>query len=114
MTDCIFCKIARGEVPADKVYEDGEILAFHDIDPASPVHCLIVPKKHIDNLAALEEEDAPMAGRLLFRAKEVAKTLGCGESGARFVVNSGAHGGQTVDHLHIHVLGGRRHLWPPG
>jgi len=112
--DCIFCKIVRGEVPAGKVYEDDEMLAFRDINPASPVHCLLIPKKHVENLLALEAEDIPLAGRLLYKARELAIRLGCGENGARFVINAGRDGGQSVDHLHLHILGGRAHGWPPG
>jgi len=114
MSDCIFCKIAGGEIPAQKVYEDGEMLAFRDISPVAPAHCLLIPKKHIKSLLELEAEDAPLAGRLLHRAQEVARELGCGESGARFVINAGTDGGQTVGHLHIHILGGRALAWPPG
>jgi len=107
MNDCIFCKIAEGKIPAQKVYEDDEMLAFHDISPVSPVHCLVIPKKHIASLLELEAGDISLAGRLLNKAQELAKELGCGEKGARFVINAGKDGGQTVDHLHIHVLGGR-------
>jgi len=114
MSDCIFCKIVKGDIPAQKVYEDDEMLAFHDINPVSPVHCLVIPKKHIGSLMELEAEDVPLAGRLLNKAQELAKELNCGEKGARFVINAGKDGGQTVDHLHIHVLGGRRLSWPPG
>ena len=114
MSDCIFCKIVKGDIPAQKLYEDDEMLAFHDINQMSPVHCLVIPKKHIRSLLELEAEDVPLAGRLLNKAQELAKELNCGENGARFVINAGKDGGQTVDHLHIHVLGGRRLSWPPG
>ncbi|MCL2600856.1 MAG: histidine triad nucleotide-binding protein [Treponema sp.] len=114
MSDCIFCKIVKGEIPAKKVYEDADMLAFHDISPVSPVHCLVIPKKHIESLFQLEAEDVSLAGRMLNKAQELAKELGCGETGARFVVNAGKDGGQSEYHLHIHVLGGRRHIWPPG
>jgi len=107
MSDCIFCKIAGGKIPAKKIYEDDEMLAFHDINPVSPVHCLVVPKRHIASLLDLEAGDVSLAGRLLNKAQELAKEQGCGEKGARFVINAGKDGGQTVDHLHIHVLGGR-------
>jgi histidine triad (HIT) family protein len=107
MSDCIFCKIIAGEIPSKKLYEDDEMLAFHDIKPASPVHFLVVPKKHVNNLLEAEEADAPMIGRLLYRAKELAKQQGCEEKGGRFVINAKSDGGQTVDHLHIHFLGGR-------
>ena len=114
MSDCIFCKIANGEIPGNKIYEDDEMLAFHDIRPAAPVHFLVIPRKHIKSLLHLETEDAALAGRLLCKARELAKVQGCGEEGARFVINAGRNGGQTVDHLHIHVLGGRALHWPPG
>ena len=117
MSDCLFCKIAKGEIPCKKIYEDDEMLAFYDIRPAAPVHFLVIPKKHIASLMHLETTDAALAGRLLCKAQELAKDPaigGCGESGARFVINAGRNGGQTVDHLHIHVLGGRALGWPPG
>jgi histidine triad (HIT) family protein len=114
MNDCIFCKIIAGEIPSRKIYEDGEMLAFHDITPKAPVHFLLIPKKHIQNLMELEGEDIPLAGRLLHKAQELARELGCAEQGARFVINCKTHGGQTVDHLHIHILGGRFLSWPPG
>jgi histidine triad (HIT) family protein len=114
MNDCIFCKIITGEIPCKKIYEDGEMLAFHDIRPQAPAHFLLVPKKHIKSVMDMEPEDVPLAGRLINKAQELAKELGCGERGARFVINAKADGGQTVDHLHIHVLGGRMLSWPPG
>ncbi|MCL2127546.1 MAG: histidine triad nucleotide-binding protein [Treponema sp.] len=117
MSDCIFCKIAKGEIPCKKIYEDGEMLAFQDIRPAAPVHFLVVPKKHIQSLMHLEEDDIALTGRLLHKAQQLAKEPeagGCGEKGARFVINCGRDGGQTVDHLHVHVLGGRALGWPPG
>jgi len=114
MSDCIFCKIVKGEIPGKKIYEDDEMLAFHDITPMAPVHFLLIPKKHIKSLMHLEAEDVALAGRLLGKAQELAKELGCGENGARFVINAGRDGGQTVDHLHIHILGGRGLGWPPG
>jgi histidine triad (HIT) family protein len=90
------------------------MLAFHDITPKAPVHFLLIPKKHIRNVMELDTEDIPLAGRLLHKAQELAREQGCGEGGARFVINCKTHGGQTVDHLHIHVLGGRFLSWPPG
>jgi histidine triad (HIT) family protein len=114
MTDCIFCKIIAGEIPSKKIYEDNEMLAFHDVNPQAPVHFLLIPKKHIKSLMDAEGDDAALLGRLLNKAQELARELGCGGTGARFVINAGAHGGQTVDHLHIHILGGRHLLWPPG
>ncbi|MDR1212284.1 MAG: histidine triad nucleotide-binding protein [Spirochaetaceae bacterium] len=114
MSDCLFCKIISGEIPAKKIYEDGDMLAFHDVNPQAPLHFLLIPKRHIGNIMELEEGDAGLAGRLLFKAQELAVALGCGEKGARFVINCKTDGGQTVDHLHIHVLGGRPLAWPPG
>jgi histidine triad (HIT) family protein len=114
MSDCIFCKIITGEIPCKKIFEDGEILAFHDANPAAPVHFLVIPRKHIKSLMDIEADDAALAGRLLDKAQVLAKQLDCEENGARFVINAKADGGQTVDHLHIHVLGGRALSWPPG
>jgi histidine triad (HIT) family protein len=114
MNDCIFCRIIKGEIPGKKIYEDDEMLTFHDITPMAPVHFLLIPKKHIKSLMHLEAEDAALMGRLLGKAQELAKEQGCEENGARFVINAGRDGGQTVDHLHIHVLGGRALSWPPG
>jgi len=114
MKDCIFCKITNGEIPSKKVYEDEEFLAFHDVNPQAPVHFLVIPKKHIPGIMDADAADSAMLGRLLFKAQEMAKNNGCAEKGARFVINCKTHGGQTVDHLHIHVLGGRYLSWPPG
>jgi histidine triad (HIT) family protein len=114
MSDCLFCKIIAGEIPGKKLYEDDEILAFHDVNPQAPVHFLLVPKKHIRNIMELEPADTALLGRLLFKAQELAVEQGCGEKGARFVINCKDNGGQTVDHLHVHVLGGRFMEWPPG
>jgi len=114
MSGCIFCKIIEGAIPAKKIFEDDEMLAFHDINPKAPVHFLVIPKKHIENLLVLEADDAALAGRLLHKAQELAKQLGCEEKGGRFVINAKSDGGQTVDHLHIHFLGGRSLGWPPG
>ena len=107
MSDCIFCKIIAGEIPSKKLFEDDEMLAFHDINPVAPVHFLIVPKKHISSLLEMEDADAPLAGRLLCKARELAKQQGCEEGGGRFVINAKKDGGQTVDHLHVHFIGGR-------
>jgi histidine triad (HIT) family protein len=114
MSNCLFCKIIAGEIPCKKLYEDDEMLAFFDINPMAPVHFLIVPKKHINNIMELETDDAALIGRLLHKAQELAKQQGCEEKGGRFVINSKSDGGQTVDHLHIHFLGGRALGWPPG
>jgi len=114
MSNCIFCKIIAGEIPSKKIFEDSEMLAFHDVNPQAPVHFLIIPKKHITSLLDVEPEDTEMLGRLLVKAQELAKELGCTNKGGRFVINAKQHGGQTVDHLHLHVLGGRFLSWPPG
>ena len=115
MSDCIFCKIIRGEIPGNTIYEDDEMIAFCDIRPAAPVHFLVIPKNHIPSLMDLEAEDIALAGRLMNKAQELAKEPGgCGTTGARFVINSGRDAGQTVDHLHVHVLGGRALAWPQG
>jgi histidine triad (HIT) family protein len=114
MSDCIFCKIASGEIPSKKIYEDDEIFAFHDVSPQAPVHFLMIPKRHIKNIMETDGADIPLLGRLLHKAQELAKENGCAEKGARFVVNCKEDGGQTVDHLHLHILGGRPLDWPPG
>jgi histidine triad (HIT) family protein len=114
MADCIFCKIVKGEIPGKKIYEDGEILAFHDVDPKAPIHFLVIPKRHIPSVMALEKDDSALMGRLIYKAQELAVELGCAEKGARFVINCKSDGGQSVDHIHCHVLGGRALAWPPG
>jgi histidine triad (HIT) family protein len=110
----IFKKIIDREIPADIVYEDEWCLAFHDIQAQAPTHVLVIPKKEVVNVAALEQEDLELAGRLLLAAGEVARQLGVDETGYRIVANIGRDGGQSVDHLHIHLLAGRPLAWPPG
>ncbi len=110
----IFAKIVRREIPATIVHEDDLCLAFRDIDPKAPQHVLIVPKKVIPRLAAAGEADAPLLGHLLVVAGKVARELGIAESGFRLVINNGPDGGETVPHLHLHLLGGRPLQWPPG
>ena len=112
--NCIFCKLARHEIPAKPVIEDDDVFVFHDLNPQAPVHLLVVPKTHIINLAATSESDSALLGKLLRAAAQSAEKLGIAESGYRIVANVGEHGGQSVDHLHIHVLGGREMKWPPG
>jgi histidine triad (HIT) family protein len=114
MSNCLFCKIINGEIPGKKLYEDDEMLAFFDINPMAPVHFLVIPKKHVNNIMELEADDAVLIGRLLYKAQELAKQQGCEEKGGRLVINTKSDGGQTVDHLHIHFLGGRALGWPPG
>ena len=113
MADCIFCKIAAGEIPSKKAYEDDQILAFYDLDPQAPVHILIIPKEHISSANELTEENGPLLGHIFAAAAKLAKELGL-EKGYRIVNNCGEDGGQTVRHLHFHLLGGRSMEWPPG
>ncbi len=110
----LFSKIIRGEIPSKKVYEDDYTYAFHDISPQAPIHVLIVPKREIVNVAEANENDVEVLGRVLLAAKEVAKILGVAESGYRLVFNNGAGAGQTVFHLHCHLIAGRELRWPPG
>lgn len=110
-SSCIFCRIARGEIPSRKVYEDEEIFAFHDINPSAPVHFLMIPKKHIPSLAQVGAEDAALLGRMMVLAPKLALEQGCNpypDGGFRVMVNTGAEGGQEVHHLHLHVKGGPR------
>ncbi|MFM6189377.1 histidine triad nucleotide-binding protein [Planktothrix sp.] len=113
MADTIFRKIIRREIPADIVYEDDLCLAFRDIAPQAPVHILVIPKKPIPKLADATSEDHALMGHLLLKVKQVAEEAGL-ENGYRVVINTGEDGGQTVDHLHLHILGGRYMEWPPG
>ncbi|SDF74669.1 histidine triad nucleotide-binding protein [Sporolituus thermophilus] len=112
--DCIFCKIAKKEVPVQPVYEDEQIIAFPDINPAAPVHVLVIPKKHIANLLEITPEDRALAGHIMTVIPQVAARLGVAEDGFRVVINTKDNGGQTVHHLHCHILGGRFMTWPPG
>ena len=111
MSDCIFCKIVAGEIPSSKLYEDEDILAFHDIKPAAPVHFLIIPKKHIATLADTGPQDIPVMGKIMTMAGQLAKQAGC-ENGFRTIVNTGKVGCQEVYHIHVHVLGGKEPLGP--
>jgi histidine triad (HIT) family protein len=111
---CLFCKIARKEIPSKTVFEDDDLYAFHDLNPGAPVHVLVVPKRHIAGLADATPEDQELVGKLLLSAKRVADATGIAESGFRTVFNSGPDAGQSVFHLHMHVLGGRQLAWPPG
>ena len=115
MADCIFCKIAHGEIPSTKVYEDDTVLAFRDLDPQAPEHVLIIPKKHLSSVLDFGAEDRELAAHILTDVvPALARTLGIDVSGFRLVTNTGADGGQTVGHLHFHLLGGRSLTWPPG
>jgi len=110
---CLFCNIIDESIPSTRVYEDEECIAFADIDPKAPVHVLVVPRKHIGSLAETTREDSPLLGHLLAVTAEIARQKEL-NNGYRTVINSGADGGQTVDHLHLHLLGGRYMDWPPG
>ncbi|MDQ2686885.1 MAG: histidine triad nucleotide-binding protein [Armatimonadota bacterium] len=114
MSDTIFAKIIAREIPADIVYEDEHCLAFRDVSPQAPAHVLVVPKKPIVNLLDAAPDDTLLLGQLMQAAVHVARTLGLADDGFRVVVNVGPDGGQSVDHLHLHVLGGRHLTWPPG
>ena len=113
MNDCIFCRIVKGEIPSKKVYEDQHTYAFEDLDPKAPTHVLIVPKKHIRGLKEAEEADAEVVGRCHIAAARIAKDRGI-EDGYRTVLNVGPGSGQSVFHMHVHLLGGRKLSWPPG
>jgi histidine triad (HIT) family protein len=110
-TDCVFCKIAAGEIPAKILYQDGEVFAFPDINPITPVHILVLPVKHIASLADLSDKDAPLFGKMVGVANRLAREQGIAKSGYRLAINSGADAGQLVPHLHIHLMGGRRLDW---
>ena len=112
--DCIFCKIANREIPSDIVYEDDYVAAFKDLDPQAPVHVLVVPKQHIASWNELTAQDGELLSHIVLAVQEVAKITGIYESGYRVVNNCGVDGGQTVGHLHFHLLGGREMLWPAG
>ena len=114
MTDCIFCKIASGEIPADKLYEDDQVVAFRDLNPQAPTHALVIPKEHIATPNDLDDSNHGVMGRLFLAAQAVAAELGLADDGYRTVVNCNNHGGQTVYHIHLHLLGGRQMTWPPG
>ena len=114
MADCIFCKIASGEMDTKKVFEDEDLVAFEDIRPQAPVHILIIPRRHIETLNDLTDEDAELVGRLVLAAKRIAAERGIAESGYRLVLNCNRDSGQEVFHIHLHLLGGRKMTWPPG
>jgi len=114
MDNCLFCKIVAGDIPADILYETDNVLAFRDINPQAPFHALIIPKKHIATINHLENEDAALVGQLYLAAKQLAEQEGFVERGYRTVMNCGEEGGQTIYHIHLHVLAGRSLTWPPG
>jgi histidine triad (HIT) family protein len=113
--DCLFCRIVNGTIPANKIFEDDQAIAFRDINPQAPVHILVIPKKHVDSLAAAgaTPEDKALLGHLLSVQTQIASSESL-RGGYRIVINTGPDGGQTVDHLHLHMLGGRAMHWPPG
>ncbi|WP_211827685.1 histidine triad nucleotide-binding protein [Kistimonas asteriae] len=113
-TDCLFCRIIAGDTPAEKVYEDGDVIAFRDIFPAAPTHCLIIPRKHISTLNDANDSDTQVLGKLMLTASRLAKEAGIDESGYRVVMNCNRGAGQSVFHIHLHLLGGRQMKWPPG
>jgi len=114
MSDCLFCKMITGEIKADVVFEDDDVLAFRDISPQAPVHVLVIPKKHISTINDLEPDNAALVGKMYLAAKQIAQQEGIAEDGYRAVMNCNAGAGQTVFHIHLHLMGGRGMNWPPG
>lgn len=112
--NCIFCKIIAHELPAKIIYEDDQVIAFHDIHPQAPIHFLTIPKRHISHINEMSEKDEQLIGRLIFIAKQQAEIMGLDNRGYRLVLNNGREGGQAVYHVHLHLLGGRQMRWPPG
>lgn len=113
MSDCIFCKIAGKDIPTNVVYEDDDMICFHDVEPQAPVHVLLIPKKHIMSIDDIQPCDGELIGKMMVKIKEIAKDLGL-ENGYRVVSNNGEDAFQTVKHLHFHILGKRKMTWPPG
>jgi len=113
-TDCLFCRIAAGEIPSTQLHADDEVIAIRDIAPRAPTHVLLIPRRHIASAADLTEADGPLLGRLFSVAAQLARSEGIADAGYRLVSNVGRWGGQSVDHLHIHLMGGRSFSWPPG
>lgn len=111
---CLFCRIANGEISAKKVHEDADVVAFEDINPQAPTHVLVVPRKHIPMLDDLTDADAQVIGTVLTRSAQIARDLHLASDGYRLVINNGEAAGQTVFHIHVHILGGRNFGWPPG
>lgn len=114
MSDCLFCKIRDGEIPGDIVYENDNVMAFNDVNPQAPVHVLIIPKKHISTVNDLSQGDQQVMGELFFAARHIASEHGVSDDGYRLVVNCNQKAGQTVFHIHMHLLAGRNMTWPPG
>lgn len=114
MSDCLFCKIVSGDIPGDIVFQDDEVLAFRDLNPQAPTHILVISKKHISTINDIQPEDAELIGKMFLAAKQVAQAEGIADSGYRTVMNCNAEAGQTVFHIHLHIVGGRPMGWPPG
>lgn len=114
MDDCIFCKIAAGDIPADKVFEDDTVVAFRDLNPQAPTHILVIPRRHIATLNDLQGDDTDIVGHMVGAAAKIADKEGLADAGYRTVMNCNEAGGQTVFHIHLHLLGGRMMHWPPG
>lgn len=114
MSDCLFCKIRDGEIPCKVIFEDDDVLAFHDVNPQAPIHLLVIPKKHISTVNDLAESDESIMGKMFTVAKNIAAQEGVSEDGYRLVVNCNRKAGQTVFHIHMHLLAGRAMTWPPG
>jgi histidine triad (HIT) family protein len=112
--NCVFCKIIAKQIPSQIVYEDDLSIAFHDVNPQAPTHILIVPKKHIPEIHSMTASDKELIGHLFLMAKKIADDMGLDKNGYRMVINNGAGAGQTVFHIHLHILSGRRFVWPPG
>lgn len=112
--DCIFCKIANKQINSKIIRDDEDVVAFHDINPQAPVHVLVIPKKHISRITEMSEADQKLVGKMIQVGQEVASELGIAESGFRLVLNNGSDANQTVPHIHLHVIGGRKMGWPPG
>tara|TARA_B100001094_G_scaffold172178_1_gene166501 strand:- start:2953 stop:3300 length:348 start_codon:yes stop_codon:yes gene_type:complete len=112
--DCLFCKLISGEIPATEVYRDDDIFAFEDINPIAPTHILVIPIKHLSDIKSANQDDQELIGKMLLIANQIATEKGLAEDGFRYVINTGKNGGQTVYHLHLHIIGGRSLSWPPG
>ena len=112
--DCLFCKLISGEIPATEVYRDDDIFAFEDINPIAPTHILVIPIKHLSDIKSANEDDQQLLGKILLIANQIATEKGLAKDGFRYVINTGKNGGQTVYHLHLHIIGGRSLSWPPG
>ena len=114
MEDCVFCKIINRESPVEKIYEEDDIIDFNDINPQAPIHILLVPKEHFNSLNEIPEEKKDILSRILLRARQIAHEKGIGNKGYRIVLNTAKESGQSVFHIHFHLMGGRRMTWPPG